>query len=379
MRVLHVITNLDQGGAETVLFRLVTATTPAIEHVVVSLMGDSYYGDRLRALGIQIYTLQSPRGRITVSGLLKLRRIVVETVPDVVQTWMYHADLIGGLVARWAGIRPVLWGIRCSSLASIKGNRSALLAARICALLSRWIPAAIVCCSERAAQAHQEIGYNHKLFAVIPNGYDLTRFAPNEVQRLRFRSTLGIAVDDVLLGMVARWHPQKDHENLLNAIVHLRALGVKFRCILVGSEMDSDNVALVASIHRLGVQDIVILGGPMEDIPTLMNALDVHLLSSAYGEAFPNVVAEAMACGTPCAVTDVGDSALILGDTSRVAPPRDPVALALSINRVLDSIRVHGRERIGRECRARIEEKYLLSRMVSAYATLWERTMASAS
>jgi glycosyltransferase involved in cell wall biosynthesis len=370
MKILHVITTLAQGGAEAVLFRLIVASTPALEHVVISLRGDAYYAPKLRAAGIEVHTLNMPRGRLTLSALLKLRRLIIDARPDVVQTWMYHADLVGGLIARWAGV-PVVWGVRNSNLDADTSSVSARIVARVCGLISSWLPEAIICCSEKAARIHQVIGYRAQKFVIIPNGVDLTRFASDAAMRMRTRMAWGIQPDQILLGMVARWDPQKDHGTLLRALAHLASRGVMFRFVLVGTDMSQANVELCGNIDRQGLADRMILAGPHEDIPAVMNAIDLHVLSSAYGEAFPSVVAEAMACGTPSVVTDVGDSAQIVGTTGWVVPPKNAEALAQGIQGALITLDASGREVLGQVARTRIEERFGLKKMVDAYVALW--------
>jgi glycosyltransferase involved in cell wall biosynthesis len=371
VKILHVITSLAQGGAEAVLFRLIVASTPALEHVVLSMRGDAYFVPKLRAGGIEVHTLNMPRGRLSLGGLLRMRRLMIDVHPDVVQTWMYHADLVGGLIARCAGV-PVVWGVRNSNLDADRSSVSTRVVARACGLISSWLPEAIVCCSEKAARIHQVIGYCAAKFTIIPNGVDLTRFAPDAAMRMRTRTAWGIQPDQTLLGMVARWDPQKDHDTLLHALAHLAIRGVIFRFVLVGSGMSRDNAELFGNIDRLGLRDRMILAGLHEDIPAVMNAIDLHVLSSAYGEAFPNVVAEAMACGTPSVVTDVGDSAQIVGTTGWVVPPKNAEALAQGIQEALIVLGARGRKVLGQAGRTRIEERFGLKKMVEAYLALWK-------
>lgn len=371
LKVLHVITSLGQGGAETVLYRLAAASSSRVEHVVVSLRDLSYYGPRLQQGGITVLALGMPQGPRALFALLRLYRIIADERPDVVQTWMYHADLLGGLIARWAGVKGLVWGIRNSGLDAKKSSFPSRMIVRICALLSGRIPAAIACCSARAARIHKDIGYRADIFTVIPNGYDLARFAPDAEARARVRETWGVGPDETLLGMVGRWHPQKDHANLLHALARLGSSDAHIRCALVGVGMDRSNTELVDLIEGQGLAAVVILAGPHDDIPAVMNALDLHVLSSSYGEAFPNVVAEAMACGTPCVVTDVGDAALIVGDTGWVVPPRDAGALAAGIQRALGALPQKGCEEPDEVCRRRIEDNFSLNTMVNAYLRLW--------
>jgi glycosyltransferase involved in cell wall biosynthesis len=370
VKILHLITSLEQGGAEAVLFRLTVASTPAVEHVVISMGGDAYHVPKLCAAGIEVHTLNMRRGRLSLSGLLRLRRLIIDAHPDVVQTWMYHADLVGGLIARWAGV-PVVWGVHNSNLDADRSSASARIVVRVCSLISSWLPEAIICCSEKAARIHQLIGYCAEKFAIIPNGVDLTRFAPDAALRMRTRMAWGLQPDQTLLGMVARWDPQKDHDTLLRALAHLANRGEIFRFVLVGTGMSRDNAELCGNIDRLELSDRTILAGPHEDIPAVMNAIDLHVLSSAYGEAFPNVVVEAMACGTPSVVTDVGDSAQIVGTTGWVVPPKNVEALAQGIQGALITLDASGREVLGQVARTRIEERFGLKKMVDAYVALW--------
>ena len=293
--VLHIITGLGDGGAEAVLGRLVTCDGTS-RHEVVSLTDRGVHGDKLMVAGIPVHTLDMRRGRVTVAGLVKLFRLLRAVNPDIVQTWMYHADLIGGLLARLAGRHAVVWGIR-NAYPGARGNTmSTRLVARACALASHVVPQRVVSCSTAGADAHIKYGYRASRMVVIPNGYDLATFAPDPAARRRLRTEFQASEGVVLLGMVARWDPHKDHANLIAALAQLQAGAPgAWRCVLVGEDITRDNRRLVSMLARYGVQDRVLLLGPRRDVPGIMNALDIHLLSSV-GEAFPNVVAEAMAC-----------------------------------------------------------------------------------
>jgi glycosyltransferase involved in cell wall biosynthesis len=355
-----------------VLYRLIKASRFAVRHGVVSLSSETHYRRHLESLGVQVEMLSLSSSWLNAFGLLRLPRIIKAAAPDVVQTWMYHSDLVGGLAARWVGTTAVVWSVRHSQLDRGRSSLSARLAASACARLSRWVPKTIVSCSEEAARVHRGMGYCATKFAVIPNGYDLVRFAPNEEQRAAIRSEFTISPAVPFLGMVARWHPDKDHDNLLHALAGLLTTGQDFRCVLVGPGMTRENPPLVSLLARLGLIDRVHLTGPREDVPAILNALDVHVLSSST-EAFPNTVAEAMACGTPCVCTDVGDAAHIVGDAGWIVPPGDSRALALGIQEALREISASGREMLKRKCRKRIEENFALERMVEAYVSLWRK------
>lgn len=374
LRVLHIITGLGQGGAESVLFRLATYPGADVEHVIVSLTDEGIYGERLRAAGVAVHALGMKRGRVSLGGFMALRSLIAATRPDAVQTWMYHADLIGGLAARLTGVRAIAWGIRNSGEHLERSSRSARLVLRACALLSGRIPKAIVCAAQKSAQRHADKGYDRERMVVIANGYDLSRYAPNDEARQRVRAQWGLPQEVPAIGCVARWDPLKDHANLLRAIAALVRDGrdAGLRCVLIGRGMDTANTELAALIDRLALRDRLVLAGPSDDVPAAMNGLDLHVLSSC-AEGFPNVVAEAMACGVYCVVTDVGDAAFIVGDAGVVVPPEQSEALARGIETALCEVASRGRTRAGEAGRARVLENFDLARMVQSYIAVWRR------
>lgn len=369
--VVHIITGLGSGGAEAVLFRLLTHDR-SVRHAVISLTDSGKYGPLLQEQNIEIICLDMPRGRLTVRGLWRSWRTLRRWKPAVVQTWMYHADLVGGVMARLAGCRKVVWGIRHTTLDPQKSSRGALWAVRVCARLSSVVPARIVCCAEEGRRVHVALGYRASKMTVIANGYDLREFKEDAAQRETMRDALGISCNALLIGLVGRFDPQKDHENLLYALQLLRAAGRQIRCVLVGTELEPGNGVLRRLLDRYGVQEQVLLLGQRSDIPAIMNAIDLHVLSS-YSEAFPNVIAEAMACGTPCVTTDVGDAARIVGDTGWVVPPRDAEALAEAIAKALDTRGADAQAWQARRtaCRLRIERNFSIERMVARYHEVW--------
>ncbi|MBP8150502.1 MAG: glycosyltransferase [Xylophilus sp.] len=377
MVIFHIITGLNNGGAEAVLLRLATADDrKSNQHHVVSLMGRGIYAERLEQAGASVHSLNFPRGRVTAAGLVQLFRLVHQIRPDVVQTWMYHADLIGGVIARLAGVRAIAWGIRHANLDPAHNSRATLVIVRLCALLSGWVPRKIVSCSAQATRLHQAVGYRADKFIHIPNGYNLQRLQPDAAGRSAVRAELGIADAAFVLGMVARFDAQKDHRNLVQALGLLKRRGVPFTCLLVGVGMDEANGELRGWLDAAGVAGHVKLLGPRSDVPAVMNALDVHVLSSL-GEAFPNVLAEAMACGTPCVATDVGDAAVIVADHGWVVPPQDSEALADGLAQAYGQFSVGGAAWQARQaaCRAHIMANFELELMCERYRQAWQLCM----
>ena len=372
MKVLHIITAFDDGGAQAVLYRFVTADKKN-DHHVISLMDIGSYGDRLIKLGIPVYALDMPGAKLTIAGLSKLHRLIKQIDPDTIQTWMYHSDLIGSIIARLAGKKMIVWGIHNTNLDPAQTALTTRLVVRACALISGAIPQKIISCSQDGIRVHTAIGYKPSKMVVVPNGYDVSEFSPNPDDRNRLRQEWNIAENTTLFGMVARWDPQKDHPNLIAALAHLKSQAVlPWHCVLVGSGLNENNLELAALLEQHGVKDCVSLLGIRNDIPAVMNALDLHVLSSSYGEAFPNVVSEAMACGTPCVVTLVGDAALIVGDTGWAVPARNPAQLAHAMLAAVDeqsdrAVWAH-RQAI---CRERIQSNFNLEMMVDKYNAVW--------
>lgn len=371
MLIAHIITGLNNGGAEAVLYRLVTNDTDH-KHVVVSLMGMGKYGPMLEEKGIEVVCLNMPQGKLTMGGVLTLWKALRKYKPNVVQTWMYHADFIGGLVAKFAGIKNVFWGIHHTDLVPSESKKATILLARLCAKLSTFVPTKIVCCAERSAEVHAKLGYKKEKMAVIGNGYELSHFRVDEALATEARQALGIDANIPLLGKVGRFDALKDHKNLLQALAILKNKGLFYRAVLIGPNMDEHNAELMCWIEQSQLQDNLLLLGQRTDIPALMNALDVHILSSM-SEAFPNVLPEAMACGTPCVTTDVGDAGLIVGDTGWVVPPRNAEDLADAIEQALlekkNSPEAWQQRKLA--CRQRIEENFSIGTMIEKYHAVW--------
>ena len=370
MNIIHIITGLNTGGAEMMLYKLLSYQDSVhIEPEVVSLTDVGPIGRRIQEIGIPVRALGMRRGVLNPFAVLKLVTWLRRSRPAVVQSWMYHSDLVGGISAKWAGGVPLVWGIRHSNLDAGINKQSTIWTAKLCARTSRWLPARIICCSEASRQVHTSIGYAPEKMVVIPNGFDLDTFRPDPGARESVYRELGIEKDVPLIGLIGRFDPQKDHRNFVIAAARLQAHSPDPHFLLCGDGVDNQNAELTRWIVEAGLGKRFHLLGRREDIPRLAAALDIAS-SSSIGEGFPNVIGEAMACGVPCVVTDVGDSAKIVGDTGHVVLPRNPEAFAAALNELL-YLSPQARMNLGQQARLRIKENYSLGSIVKQYEALY--------
>jgi len=376
--VLHIVPNTLIGGAETMLQRLITTMDGDLAaHRVVELGRTGPIGEALRTEGVPLTTIGLRSSIPTLLALARLLRAVSVAKPNLIQGWLYHGNLAAQVARRAAGPRThVCWNIR-QSITDIGRERPTTAAViRIGAALSGR-PNGIIYNSLKSAHQHEEIGYRATNRSIIPNGFDLCRFKPSDDARKRIRRELGFEDGTLLIGVVARYHPIKAHTHFLEAAARLRQSARRIDFVLAGCEIDESNVALTHQIQTLGLADRVRLLGERPDVEDVLGALDLVVLPSL-DEGFPNVVAEAMAAGVPCVVTDVGEAAHIVGKTGLVVPPGRPDLLAAAMGAMVD-MEASRRRQMGLCARARIGAEFALPAVVAQYETLYRRMMAASS
>ena len=372
MKIVHVITGLDQGGAEAMLEKLVLAgkrMNPEIEQMVINLGKPGVVGSRLAGAGVAVESLEMRLSPRSIGRFVTLaRRLRSRPVMPVIQTWLWHADLIAGLCARAAGNRRVVWNLRNSMPSHPATKRASGAVAWLCARLSRRVPAAIICNSTAALRAHVAIGYRAEKCIVIPNGFDLRSFVDSPSLRSVMRARWGAAPGEALVGMVARVDPLKDHATFIRAAARVAAHLPGVRFVLVGEGVTRD-ATIQALLTETELAGRFILEERSEGVQKIMTALDVFCLASR-SEGFPNVVGEAMACATPTVATDVGDVRAILADDRLVAAPEDPEGLACCIEYVL-GLEEQARRELGLNQRLRVEKEFDIERVWSRYRDLY--------
>ena len=368
MKIIHIITSLGDGGAEHTLFKICKYDINN-KHIIISLKGPGKYFKLLNKLGIKVYCLNLKfYSFYKFFFLIKLLRSLKS---DLVQTWLVHADFIGSIAAFLAGIKNIIWNIRYSNLNTGKTKITTVLIIKLLAKLSFLLPKLIVVVSKRAKKFYEIEGYDKKKLKFIPNGYDLKILRPNNYQKFIFKKKNKIKKKIPIIGNVARYDPKKDHLNLLKALSKIKSKNINFFCFLVGSNIDKNNFKLVSEIKNLDLSKHVKLLGQNDNILQIMNGLDIYVQSSSYGEGFPNVVAESMACGTPCIVTDVGDASFIVGKTGWVVQPNSPNKLAKAIKEVINEIGNKNWKKRGDLVRSRMKENFDISKMIISYNKLW--------
>jgi len=372
--VTHVITSLATGGADMMLARLVRAMDQRrFSNSVISLCCGGAAADRIRAAGITVRLLGLDGGqrvRRFAELALELRR----QKPNLIQTWMYHADLLGGLASVAVPGVPLLWNLRCGRLDPAIDKRSTIWISRVCAALSRYFPARILSCSEAAREVHISVGYRAAKMLVIPNGFDTDEFRPDATRRLNFRRELGLPPDTLLIGSAARFNGAKDHATFFEAAgrVHQREPRVQF--VLCGQNVVPENRQIEAWAARAGVAGCCHLMGRRDDISRILPALDIFV-SSSFVEGFPNALGEAMSCGVPCVSTDAGDSRRLVGERGFIVPVRDPAALAAAVLRMID-IGPEKRAALGALARRRISECFEMAAVARQYEQVYEEMTA---
>lgn len=370
MKIVHVIIGLGRGGAEMMLKRLIEAHQGevAYQHAVISLTTLGAYGEQLQAMGIAVRTL-GMNGALDVPRVLwTLMRSLQQHRPDVVQSWMYHADLLGGLAAKLARGVPVIWGIHSLDLKR-GGSQQTRVAQRLCAYLSSWLPQTILCVAEASRRVHIALGYDASRFVVIPNGFDVSALAIDPSLIVEFRAQHGLRLEHMVIGCVGRFNPAKDHQNFVKAACLVGQRYPNARFLMVGPGLDASNTWLTAWIQATTMSERFVLLGERSDVPVCLAAMDVFC-SSSRTEAFPLVVGEAMLMSRPSVVTDVGDTAYLLGNCGVVVPPEDSVALAHGMAQLL-ALPVQERQALGRSARARVEQEFSMERWIQRYEAVY--------
>jgi len=368
MKITHIITGLAAAGAETALYHLLAALDrQEYQSEVISLTDRGPTAARIETLGVPVRALAMMRSVPNPLAIRRIAKILRRSRPNIVHTWMYHANLIGGLAARAAGI-PVIWGIHHSKVDPQDTKRFTVWTVRACAWFSKQLPARIICCANSSELAHIQLGYDPQKMEVIYNGIDSELFRPQPEARLALRSSLGLPPESLLIGMAGRLHRHKDHRTFFAAARLLRKQLPDVHFVLCGEGILADNPKLAAEIAD-GLEGHCHLIGLQREMPAFYAGLDIAA-NSSLSEAFPLAVGEAMACGIPCVVTEVGDSPAMVSETGRIVPPREPALMASAWRQLIED-GPEVRQNLGSSARERVITHFSVTQFAQRYQSLY--------
>jgi glycosyltransferase involved in cell wall biosynthesis len=370
--VLHIIAGLETGGAEIMLCNLLSRMS-ADRHAVLSLSGDGALGARLREQGITVYHLGIKPGSLpSPREMGRLIRLLRGIRPRIIQGWMYHGNLAASFARPWLrGKPPVIWGIHHSIGHLEKEKTMTRAMIRLGARLS-GLAARIIYVSESSRRQHRALGYRGLHALTIPNGIDTARFLPAAEARASLLDNLGLPEGVVLIGLFARFHPMKDQAGFLKAAAIVNARHGNTHFVMAGNGIDPDNRILTDQARELGISDCVHYMGPRKDIEQILPALDIYCQSSAYGEALPLILLEAMSCEVPVVTTAVGDAAAVVGGTGLTVNPQDPAALATALCSLTEAGN-EARKVLGKAARERVIRHYSLETSVEMYLAVYRK------
>lgn len=374
MKVINVIVGLNVGGAEMALTRQLLCEPVDIHNVsVVSLTDLGVLGAKLQQRGFTVHCLGLNGLLSLLAVFFKLIRIFKREKPDVVQTWMYHADFLGGLAARFVGCKKVYWGIRCTKVPI--GSRVTYCLMKCCAFLSKSIPHRIICVAQSAKQSHIEYGYDASKLIVIGNGFETQKFDRQKIiqngQEVNFKQQ----DNELVIGCVGRFHPDKGQDILVDAAKQLidvlasQKADVSLRFVLVGKGCEVHNQSLIDLLRSKQVQNYFTLYGQTDDVPEVLAGFDIFCMPSRT-EGFPNGLGEAMAMALPCVATDVGDTQALGGDLVTLVKSHDSDALAKGLYAIVD-LSSQQRRSLGDKCAARIKQYYSIESVKMKFRSLF--------
>jgi glycosyltransferase involved in cell wall biosynthesis len=377
VHIVHIIPSLHVGGAEMALLRLIGDGVAdqaqagqgagRVRHTVISMTPLGSLGRDFAAASIPVVWLDfSKRPLRSFANLCQwLRR----HQPDVVNTWMYHADVLGGLAARLCGIRAVVWGVRSTSIGGVLPHWRLRILCRLSALMSHRVPSAIVCVAEAARLSHIDFGYRADQMHVIANGFDVEALNPSQFNASAARAMHGFAPEHIVVGHVGRYCNEKDHIGFLKAARLALDREPALRFVMAGRAVRSSNAVLMSAIHSLHLDGHLHLLGERPDVAAVLRSFDIFCLSSTF-EGFPNVLGEAMAMALPCVSTDAGDARVLVGDTAQIVPISDPQAMADALL-ALARLTPEQRAQRGAAARERIVNHYTVEVMRQQFGAVY--------
>tara|TARA_A100001388_G_C28763652_1_gene499328 strand:- start:575 stop:1693 length:1119 start_codon:yes stop_codon:yes gene_type:complete len=368
MKIVHIITSLTEGGGQSLLYNFVNNKIPN-KHIVICLLKNGMYIDLLRKKGIKVYALDFQNIKCILKSISNLRKIIKNENPEIIHSWLYHANLITILPFLMRTDLKIIWSVHNSSISLKTISLNTLIVAIFNSIISYFVPNKIICASKDAIDCHLKIKFNMRKMFLIPNGIDTEIYKPKKYNR-NIKSDLGIK-NKIVFAMIARYDKAKDHNNLVEALRLLKRKNTDWNLLLIGEGMENNNPHLNKLLNKAGIQDLTFCLGIRRDIEYILNGIDFNILSS-FSEDQPIVLMEAMSCEKLCIGTDVGSTKIIIDKFGWLVPKSNPYELYKSIleaqNKDQDFI-----NRLSKGARKHIKENFSIKNMIKNYNYLYSQ------
>lgn len=373
MKIMHIIIGLNVGGAELMLKRLVeNSYNKDMHHIVVSLTQEGVIGLELRQNGIEVHSLNLNKFNFLLWGPIKLIRLLRKIQPNIVHTWMYHSDLLGGICAKLLGINNIIWSIRSTEI-NKAGSKVTVFIRKILAILSHVLPKKIVCAANNSKDIHVSLGYNSSKMIVIPNGFTKDKFYPSKEKCLELKDRLNLS-NKIVITSVGRYHPIKNHKLFIKAcnLLSEKYSQEDFSFVMVGRDVTKENKEINRLIEETKNPDDFILLGERQDVTNILNVSTIYCLHSI-SEGFPNVLGEAMCLGKLCVATNVGDARnILLNDDLLVFLEHDENNYVDVLSKALQIAKSKSKlEAISVESIDKMRREYAMDSIVNKYEELY--------
>lgn len=370
MRILHIINSMDVGGTEKSLLKILKNDCWCDdEMMIVVLRGEGKLSNSFRSAGYQILHVNLRRSPFAFLRLFRVLREILKFKPDIVQGWLYHSDLVAGILGLFLKT-PVFWSIRQSNVSAKHNKLFTYILIRLCAMLSNKLPKLVISNSAKAKISHTKIGYKERDIIVIPNGFEIRGINNKKIRRNCLRQEKNLPKDSKLVGMIGRFNSQKNHIGFLNAAKIILEKMPDVHFVFAGEGVDDKNQAIKLQLENMNLpRNRFVFLGCRDDVQAIMEELDILALPS-HGESFPTVVGEAMLKGTPCVATNVGDCIEIIGDSGKIVDVDDMKRFAEETINLL-RLRKGELSMLGLKAQKRIEALYNINSTAKLYRNVY--------
>ena len=367
-KILHIIVGLGNGGAENTLFKLTKNLKKKFNFSILVLSKENSLQWKFKKEKINLIQLNSKNKFFFIFNLFKIFSIIKKTNPDLIQSWMYHSDFLASIIGKIILKKKVVWCIRHSNLKIFKSKFITIILAKFCAILSKKYTDKIIYSSSVSRKYHEYIGYDKFKAKEIFNGYDpkINNFINIKNSKITY------------LGFLANYRPQKDFSTFFQSMSILKKKNINFKCIMAGQNVNKKNFSLKKLINYYDLNDHLILMGQLKNTRSFYEQIDIQVMSSSFGESFPNVLAEAMLHGIPCVSTDVGDAKKIISKYGWISKRSNPSHLAKNI---LNAIKLKEQyklkfKQMKKAARDSIIDRFHINKMTDKYSVTWDKEIS---